>query len=63
VTTTASTLVCGYCGKPAGSPVARLVPGDKSSPLVGVTHDADGCWDRFLSEALALDVLKAQAGL
>jgi hypothetical protein len=60
---TAKILVCGYCGKPAGSPVARLVPGDKSSPLVGITHDADGCWDRFLSEALALDALKAQAAL
>jgi hypothetical protein len=61
VTATPTTLVCDYCGKPAGSPVARLVPGDKSSPLVGITHDADGCWDRFLTEALALDALNAQA--
>jgi hypothetical protein len=59
--TTANTLICDYCGKPAGSPVARLAPGGASSPLVGVSHDADGCWDRFLTEALTRDRLNAEA--
>jgi len=54
-----SGLVCDYCGKPAGGGVARLRPGDKTSPLVGVNHDADGCWDWFLTESL--DLLNAEA--
>ena len=54
-----SGLVCDYCGKPAGGGVARLRPGDKTSPLVGVSHDADGCWDWFLTESP--DLLNAEA--
>jgi hypothetical protein len=58
--TTISGLVCDYCGQPAGSPVARLSPGDPGSRLVGVTHDAAGCYGRFLAEAQALDATAAR---
>ncbi len=44
--------ICDYCMHPAGSPIARLEPGNPVSPLVGVTH-AD-CWKRFMDEAEAL---------
>ena len=57
--TTTRTLICDYCGKPAGSPVARLAPGDKTTPLVEGSHW--DCWDRFLTEALVLDRAKAEA--
>jgi hypothetical protein len=57
--TTVSGLVCDYCGQPAGSPVARLSPGDPGSRLVGVTHD--GCYGQFLTEAQALDAEAATA--
>jgi len=44
--------ICDYCMQPAGSPVARLEPGNRVSPLVGVTHP--DCWKRFLGEAEAM---------
>jgi len=44
--------ICDYCLSPAGSPVARLEPGNRVSPLVGVTHP--DCWKRFLEEAETL---------
>ena len=52
-TTRTRTLICDYCGLPAGSPVARMAPGGPSSPLVGGSHW--DCWDRFLTDALELD--------
>ncbi|QMU69167.1 hypothetical protein [Streptacidiphilus sp. P02-A3a] len=44
--------ICDYCMNPAGSPIARLEPGNVASPLVGVTHP--DCWKRFMDEAEAL---------
>jgi hypothetical protein len=61
VTTTATILICGYGGGPQAVRWRVCARADKTSPPVGITHDADGCWGRFLTEALdALDALKAQ---
>jgi hypothetical protein len=42
---------CDYCHRPAGSPVARITPGDPASKLVGIRHDP--CWGEFLTELLS----------
>ncbi len=44
--------ICDYCMNSAGSPIARLEPGNVVSPLVGVTHP--DCWKRFMDEAQAM---------
>jgi len=41
---------CDYCHRPAGSPVARVTPGDPASKLVGIRHDP--CWGDFLTELM-----------
>lgn len=48
--TTLTGPVCDSCKQPAGSPVARLRPGDKTSPLVGVSHES--CFAVFLDTAV-----------
>jgi hypothetical protein len=44
--------ICDYCMNSAGSPIARLEPGNVVSPLVGVTHP--DCWKRFMDKAQAM---------
>ncbi|QMU79698.1 hypothetical protein GXW83_32335 [Streptacidiphilus sp. PB12-B1b] len=52
--TTRPVRLCDYCDKPAGTPVVRHRPGDRSSKLVGVSHD--DCYGRFLAEAVLVRV-------